>query len=79
MPGAGRFRGGIEVTAELKSNGTRVQRTGTSNGNGRLPLGAQIEIASESAFRSCAAQVMDSRLRGNPWASTEHRCAGQGA
>ena len=31
--------GGIEVTAELKSNGTRVQRTGTSNGNGSLPPG----------------------------------------
>ena len=46
--------GGIEVTAELKSNGTRMQRTGTSNGNGSLPLGAQIEMASEAAFRSCA-------------------------
>ena len=32
--------GGIEVAGELKSNGTRVQRTGTSNGNGSLPLGA---------------------------------------
>ena len=50
--------GGIEVLAELKSNGTRVQRTGTSNGNGRLPLGAQIEIASEAAFRSCAAEML---------------------
>ena len=46
--------GGIEVVAELGSNGTRVQRTGASNGNGRLPLGAQLEIASEAAFRSCA-------------------------
>ena len=45
--------GGIEVTGELKSNGSRVQHTGTSNGNGTLPLGAQIEIASEAAFRSC--------------------------
>ena len=50
--------GGIEVTAEMKSNGSRVQRTGTSNGNGSLPLGAQIEIASEAAFRSCAAEML---------------------
>ena len=50
--------GGLEVTAELKSNGTRVQRTGTSNGNGGLSLGAQIEIASEAAFRSCAAEML---------------------
>ena len=50
--------GGIEVTGELKSNGTRVQRTGTSNGNGSLPLGAQIEIASEAAFRSCAENML---------------------
>ena len=56
--------GGIEVTAELKSNGTRVQRTGTSNGNGSLPLGAQIEIASEAAFRSCAAQMLAVANRG---------------
>ena len=52
-----RNRGGVEVTAELKSNGTRVQRTGTSNGNGNLPLGEQIEIASEAAFRSCAEEL----------------------
>ena len=50
--------GGVEVTGELKSNGSRVQRTGTSNGNGRLPLGAQIEIASEAAFRSCAEEML---------------------
>ena len=56
--------GGIEVTAELKSNGTRVQRTGTSNGNGSLPLGAQIEIASEAAFRSCAAEMLAVANRG---------------
>ena len=56
--------GGIEVRAELKSNGTRVQRTGTSNGNGSLPLGAQIEIASEAAFRSCAVEMLGSAGRG---------------
>ena len=56
--------GGIEVTAELKSNGSRVQRTGTSNGNGSLPLGAQIEIASEAAFRSCAAEMLEVANRG---------------
>ena len=56
--------GGIEVQGELKSNGTRVQRTGTSNGNGSLPLGAQIEIASEAAFRSCAAEMLGSANRG---------------
>ena len=56
--------GGIEVTAELKSNGTRVQRTGTSNGNGTLPLGAQIEIASEVAFRSCAVEMLAVANRG---------------
>ena len=50
--------GGTEVVAELGANGTRVQRTGTSNGNGRLPLGAQLEIASEAAFRSCAAEML---------------------
>ena len=56
--------GGIEVLAELKSNGTRVQRTGTSNGNGSLPLGAQIEIASEAAFRSRAVEMLGSAGRG---------------
>ena len=56
--------GGIEVTAELKSNGTRVQRAGTSNGNGSLPLGAQIEIASEAAFRSCAEEMLAVANRG---------------
>ena len=56
--------GGIEVTAELRSNGARVQRTGTSNGNGTLPLGAQIEIASEAAFRSCAAEMLAAPSRG---------------
>ena len=56
--------GGIEVTAELKSNGTRVQSTGTSNGNGSLPLGAQIEIASEAAFRSCTAEMLATANRG---------------
>ena len=56
--------GGIEVMAELKSNGTRVQRTGTSNGNGSLPLGAQIEIASEAAFRSCTAEMLATANRG---------------
>ena len=50
--------GGIEVVAELEANGTRVQRTGASKGNGRLPLGAQLEIASEAAFRSCAAEML---------------------
>ena len=64
MPGAGRFRGGIEVTAELRSNGTRVQRTGTSNGNGSLPQRAQIEIASEAAFRSCATEMLEVAHRG---------------
>ena len=54
----GIFGGGIEVTGELKSNGSRVQRTGTSNGNGSLPLGMQIEIASEAASRSCAAEML---------------------
>ena len=42
---------GIEAAAELKSNGSRVQRTGTSIGNGILPLGAQIETAAETAFQ----------------------------
>ena len=50
--------GGIEVVAELGANGTRVQRTGASKGHGRLPLGAQLEIASEAAFRSCAAEML---------------------
>ena len=56
--------GGIEVRAELESNGTRVQRTGTSNGNGSLPLGAQIEMASEAALRSCAAEMLGAANRG---------------
>ena len=56
--------GGIEVTAELKSNGARMQRTDTSNDNGTLPLGAQIEIASEAAFRSCAAEMQAVANRG---------------
>ena len=56
--------GGIEVRAELESNGTRVQRTGTSNGNGSLPLGAQIEIASQAAFRSCAEEMLEVANRG---------------
>ena len=56
--------GGIEVTGELKPNGSRVQHTGTSNGNGTLPLGAQIEIASEAAFRSCAAEMLGAENRG---------------
>ena len=51
MPGAGRFRSDIGITGELSSNGTRVRRTGTSNGNGSPPLGAQIETASEAASR----------------------------
>ena len=55
--------GGIEVLAELESNGARVRRTGASNGNGSLPLGAQIEIASEAAFRSCAAEMLGSAGR----------------
>ena len=50
--------GGIEVVAELGANGTRVQRTGASNGNGHLSLGAQLEIASEAAFRSCTAEML---------------------
>ena len=56
--------GGIEVQAELKSNGSRVRHTGTSNGNGSLSLGTQIEIASEAAFRSCAAQMLAAANRG---------------
>ena len=58
--------GGVEVVAELGANGTRVQRTGASNGNGHLPLGAQLEIASEAAFRSCAAEMLGpaSRISG---------------
>ena len=55
--------GGIEVLAELESNGARVRRTGASNGNGSLPLGARIEIASEAAFRSCAAEMLGSAGR----------------
>ena len=43
--------GGIEVTAELKSNGIRVQRTGTSNGNRSLPLGAQMALSTPSWSR----------------------------
>jgi hypothetical protein len=50
--------GGIEVVAQLGANGTRVQRTGASNGNGHLPLGAQLGIASEAAFRSCTDAVL---------------------
>ena len=60
--------GGIEVTGELQSNGTRVQRTGTSNGNRSLPLGAQIEIASEAAFRSCAEEMLGAESRVSVWA-----------
>ena len=56
--------GGIEVTGELKSNGARVQHTDTSNGNGSLPLGAQIEMASEAAFRSCAVEMLGAANRG---------------
>ena len=50
--------GGVEVEAELTANGRRVQRTGTSNGNGHLALGAQLDIASDDAFRSCASAVL---------------------
>ena len=53
-----RIGGGIEVVAQLGANGTRVRRTGASNGNGHLPLGAQLGIASEAAFRSCAAEML---------------------
>ncbi|MCY4467668.1 MAG: hypothetical protein OXC08_03025, partial [Thiotrichales bacterium] len=35
----------------------------TSNGNGSLPLGAQIEIASEAAFRSCAEEMLGAGSR----------------
>ena len=55
--------GGIEVLAELQANGARVQRTGTSNGNGSLSPGAQLEIASEAAFRSCATAMLESAGR----------------
>ena len=55
--------GGIDVTGELRANGARVQHTGISNGNGSLPLGAQIEIASEAAFRSCATAMLESASR----------------
>lgn len=51
--------GGVEVEAELAANGARVQRTGHSNGNGRLPLGAQLEAASDDAFRSCAGALLE--------------------
>ena len=51
MPRHHRNGSGIEVTAELKWNGSRVQHTGTSNGNGILPQGAQIEITAEAAFQ----------------------------
>ena len=51
--------GGVEVEAELKANGSRVQRAGHSNGNGHLPLGAQLGIASDDAFRSCAAACLE--------------------
>ena len=57
--------GGIGVTAELKSNGARVRRTGTSNGDVRLPLGAQIEMASEAAFRSCAEEILAQANQGS--------------
>ena len=55
--------GGVEVEAELSANGSRVQRTGHSNGNGRPSLGAQLEIASDDAFRSCAAEVLTAANR----------------
>ena len=54
-----RNRRGIEVVAEIKANGTRVQRTGQANGNAGERLGAQLEMASEDAFRSCASAVLD--------------------
>ena len=54
----------------LKSNGARVQRTGTSNGNGSLPLGAQIETrvgggvpAFRRSVRITLASAGTSRLR----------------
>ena len=50
--------GGVEVEAELKANGSRVQGTGHSNGNGHLTLGAQLEIASDDAFRACAGAAL---------------------
>ena len=55
--------GGIEVLAELESNGARVRRTGASNGDGSLPPGTQIGMASEAAFRSCAAEMLESSGR----------------
>ena len=50
--------GGIEVVAQLGANGTRVQRSGASNGNGHLPLGAQLMLATDDAFRSCTDAVL---------------------
>ena len=50
---------GIEVVAEIKANGSRLQRTGYSNGNGALGLAAQLEIASDDEFRSCASAVLE--------------------
>ena len=51
------FRGGIEVTGELNSNGTRGARA-TRTETVACPLGAQIQTASEAAFRSCAAELL---------------------
>ena len=53
--------------------GTRVQRSGTTNGNGSLPLGAEIEMGCEAAFRSCAAEMLASASRGSGWAAVP-RC-----
>ena len=53
-------RKGVEVVAEMKANGARIQRSGYSNGNGGVGLGVELQDASDDAFRSCANGVLDS-------------------
>ena len=59
-----RSGGGIEVTGKLTSNGARMHRAGTANCSATLPIGAQIEMASEAAFRSCAREMLAVAARG---------------
>ena len=49
---------GVEVEAEIRANGTRVQGTGRANGGGAL--GAQLQSASDAAFRACVNSVLES-------------------
>ena len=50
---------GIEVEAELKANGTRVQRSASAHG--AASLGTRLAQAADAAFQRCALEVLTDR------------------